>query len=74
MEKKNPTQKEVILKHLKRGVKITGSNAYHLTKVESGRGSLNCHKLIASLRKDGHKIKDVWADKHTHKIFTLIKK
>ena len=74
MKPKKKTQVEAIREALVKGLSITGSSAYQITKKVCGIGSLNNHKIIAALRKRGYVIHEYWADGHTHKVFMLDRK
>lgn len=71
---KKPTQTEIVLQMLQNGIMVTGSNAYQTTKKLCGIGTLNLHKIIASITKKGFVVHSYWADGHTHKVFMLDRK
>ena len=75
--KKKVTQVQAILDELLRGSYVTGSSAYKITKVRCGLGTLNLHKIIATITKKGYKVKDRWKrndDKATrYKEFYILK-
>ena len=55
------TQISVIKHLLSKGEIVTGSTAYKFTNAYTGVGTLNLHKIIAQLRKQGLNITDEWA-------------
>ena len=74
MKPKKKTQVEAIREALVKGLSITGSSAYKITKQVCGVGTLNLHKITSALRKRGYVIHEYWADGHTHKVFMLDRK
>lgn len=72
------TQEQAILDALLGGVVITGSNAYAITKKECACGTLNLHKMLASIRKKGYTINERWnrneKTKTNFKEFTITNK
>ena len=72
------TQEQAILDALLSGQVITGSNAYAITKKECACGTLNLHKMLASIRKKGYTINERWnrneKTKTNFKEFTITNK
>lgn len=72
------TQEQAILDALLSGQVITGSNAYAITKKECNCGTLNLHKMLASIRKKGYTINERWnrneKTKTNFKEFTITNK
>jgi uncharacterized protein YukE len=71
--KDKPSQKEVVRRMLINSQTVTGSTAYKMTKKQNGVGTLNLHKLLALLRKEGYQINDTWQGEgqNQFKEFTL---
>jgi hypothetical protein len=57
---------------------VTGSSAYQITKKECACGTLNLHKMLASIRKKGYTINERWnrneKTKTNFKEFTITNK
>jgi len=72
------TQEQAILDALLSGQVVTGSNAYAITKKECACGTLNLHKMLASIRKKGYTINERWnrneKTKTNFKEFTITNK
>ena len=72
------TQEQAILDALLAGQVITGSSAYAITKKECACGTLNLHKMLASIRKKGYTINERWnrneKTKTNFKEFTITNK
>ncbi len=72
------TQEQAILDALLSGQVVTGSSAYAITKKECACGTLNLHKMLASIRKKGYTINERWnrneKTKTNFKEFTITNK
>jgi hypothetical protein len=72
------TQVQAILDALLSGQVVTGSLAYQITKKECACGTLNLHKMLASIRKKGYTINERWnrneKTKTNFKEFTITNK
>lgn len=72
------TQEQAILDALLSGQVVTGSSAYTITKKECACGTLNLHKMLASIRKKGYTINERWnrneKTKTNFKEFTITNK